>query len=234
MIGSRKFQKLANPSRGRGCRTTHAQSRTDALQSPCSMRIQIKIRSLPWNSIPEVNVRFVPHLEVPRCDFFNAVSLNEMLGKVPHQIVPSIHILGRRYVRLVPERMKCIRIEGEFFRHETDFNEWLDAIFKQPVANLIDIREVINRIAVIVLVINADFVVKDGMESNVLEISHLFHRADVVTIALAQREDSPPRSEHLLPEMRKRRRLLRCVNVDRFLPGPARRKKQQGRERQNQ
>ena len=55
----------------------------------------------------------------------------------------------------------------------------------------------------IVLVIHADFVVKDGVEPDVLEAGRLLDLAQIAPVALAERQDRASRSEHPLPEVRK-------------------------------
>ena len=70
--------------------------------------------------------------------------------------------------------MKRVGIEGELFRHEADLDDGLDAVLQQAVVDLVDVGEVIDGVAVLVFVVDADFVVKDGVKTDVLEIGDCF------------------------------------------------------------
>src|SRR5579863_4343852 len=99
--------------------------------------------------------------------------------------------------------MERVWIEGQLLGHEADFDEGLDAVFEQAVVDLVDVCEVVDRVAVLVFVVDAEFVMKDGVEADVAEVGDFLNGAKIVAIALAQREDGAARAEHLLPEMRK-------------------------------
>ena len=73
---------------------------------------------------------------------------------------------------------------------------------QETVIDLVNVGKIINRLTDRVLVIEAHFVVKDGVEANVLEIGGLLNVAHVAAVAVAQGEDRPARPEHLFPEMR--------------------------------
>jgi hypothetical protein len=64
--------------------------------------------------------------------------------------------------------MKGIRVEGELLRHEADLYDWSYAVLQQTVINLIDVSEVIDRVAVFVFVVDAEFVVEDSVETDVV------------------------------------------------------------------
>src|SRR5450755_3065010 len=55
-----------------------------------------------------------------------------------------------------------------------------------------------------VFVVDSDFIVEDGMEAHILEVSNLLHIAKIVAITLPQAQDGAPGTEHLLPEVRER------------------------------
>ena len=67
---------------------------------------------------------------------------------------------------LVPERVQRVRVERKLFRHEADLHNRAHAILQEPVIDLIDIGEVIDGIAVLVFVVYAYFVMKNGMKNN--------------------------------------------------------------------
>ena len=69
----------------------------------------------------------------------------------------------------------------------------------------------------LVKVVDADLIVKDGVKTDVAEIRNRFHCSEIVAVALAQREDGAARAEHAFPEMRERRRVSLRINVDGLL-----------------
>ena len=75
-------------------------------------------------------------------------------------------------------------------------------ILEQTVVDLIDVREVVDGLAIFVLVVEAGFIVKDGVEADVFEACDPPGFAKVVAVALAQGDDPAFRAEHFFPEMR--------------------------------
>src|SRR5262249_12096589 len=112
-----------------------------------------------------------------------------------------------------------VRIESQLLWHEADFYHWANTELQQTIVDLIDIREVVDRVALLILVIEPDFVMEDGMKAHVLEICYLLDRPQVVSVAFAERQDGATGAEHLLPEMREGCGLRRGVNLD-LLLGP--------------
>src|ERR1035437_8046864 len=55
-----------------------------------------------------------------------------------------------------------------------------------------------------VLVVDSDFIMKDGVEAHVFEAGNLLYIAEIVAIALAQRHDAALGAEQVLPEMGER------------------------------
>src|SRR5262249_30232319 len=106
-----------------------------------------------------------------------------------------------------------VRIKGQLLRHETDLDHGPHAVCEQPVVNLVDVGKVVNRIAVLVFVIYSDFILQDGVKTDVSEIGDCLYGAKVIAIALAQRKNCASRAEHLLPEMREWS--SRCASADR-------------------
>src|SRR5277367_5440448 len=98
-----------------------------------------------------------------------------MACEMRDEVIPAFKALWRRDVLLVPEGMKSVGVERELPRHEADFDNGPDAALEEPVVDFVDIREVVDGIAVFVFVVNADFVMKDGVKANVLKAGGLFH-----------------------------------------------------------
>jgi hypothetical protein len=78
--------------------------------------------------------------------------------------------------------------------------------------NLVDVGEVVDRISLLVLVVNANFVMQDVMKTYVAEFCDSFYLAQIAAIALPQREYRSPGTERLLPEMRER--MARSASID--------------------
>ena len=71
----------------------------------------------------------------------------------------------------------------------------------------------------LVFVVDAYLIVKDGVEANVAEVRYFLHCAEVVAIAFAQGEDGAAGAEHLLPEVGEGGGLGVGVDLDDLLRG---------------
>ena|SRR5438309_6059840 len=70
----------------------------------------------------------------------------------------------------------------------------------------------------VVFVINAYLVVQNGVKANIAKIGYLLYRADIITVALSQRQDCAAGSEHLLPKVGEWGGLGLGVDLDDLLP----------------
>ena len=145
-------------------------------------------------SRPEVNIGFVPILEIPLRNFLRTVTLDEVLGEVTDQVITFRVVFWRKDILFVPERMDGLP-RRQLARHETDLDERPHSVFEQPVVNLADIRKVVNRIAVFSFIVNAQFVMKDGVEADILEVGRLLHLAKIAAIAVPKRKKRPAGTE---------------------------------------
>ncbi len=168
------------------------------------MVVELEVGLLRGAASPEIDVGLVPDFEVPLRDFIDAVALDEVLGKGGDEAVPLRVVLGRRDDLLVPEGV-VVEARGKFLGHEADLDEGANAVGEQAVVDLVDVGEVVDGIALRVFVVDADVVVHDGVEADVLEVGDLLHSLHVVAIALAHGEDGAAGAEHLLPEVWERR-----------------------------
>src|ERR1700751_6128099 len=101
----------------------------------------------------------------------------------------------------------------QFLRHKADLDKGPQAIGQKPVIDLINVREVVDGIPSLVLVIDSNFIMENVVEPHIPELSDLLHFTQIVAITLPQCEDCAPRTERLLPEMRKG--MAGRVSVDR-------------------
>ena len=180
-----------------------AQARADALQRLRGFIIELVVRRFVRLASPKIEIRLVPDFEVPVRDFVDAVARDEMLGELADQIVPLGIVFRRRDDGAIPEGLVDV-FGGELFGHEAQLDKRTHAIFQQAVVDLVDVREIVDGISGSVLVVDAEFVEENAVETDVLEIGDGFYGAEIVAIAFAHGEDGAARAEHLLPEVGKR------------------------------
>ena len=130
-------------------------------------------------------------------------------------------------------------IGGHLLRHEAQLDVGADAIGQQAVVYLVDVAEVVAGVVddsaglsrrlgkvdgAAVGIVEADLIIEDAVEADRLEVRRLLHGAQVIAIALTQRQDGAAGAEGLLPEVREWRsrglridvdvlRLSRCLGV---------------------
>src|SRR4051812_9468765 len=179
-------QEIVDPiccSRGR---TSHSQMLIHRLDRTCRVVVQLEVAFLPGNTVPEIDVRFVPDFEVPLRYFCSAITFHQVPGERGDQPVPPVKTLRWRDILLVPERMKRIRVKGQLLRHKADLDHRTNAVLQKSVVDLIYVGEVVDRCSVFIFVINADFIMQDAVETNVAEVCDLFHRPQVIPVTLAE------------------------------------------------
>jgi hypothetical protein len=103
---------------------------------------------------------------------------------------------------VIPEDVEIIGIEGQLLRHEADLYDRADAVGEKTIVDLVDIREIVDRVTVLVFVIDTDLVVEDAVEADVAEVGDLVDGADVVAVVLAEGENGVAGAEDLLPKVR--------------------------------
>ena len=208
--------KGVGPGRlGRGG-AADAQARAYCLKGARDVIVKLEVSGLFRIARPKIEIRLVPNFKVPLRDLIDAVAVDEVLGELGDEIVPLIPVFGWRDVLLVPESMKRVLVRGQCFGHETQFDERTHPVVQQAVVDLIDIRKVVQRMALGILVVDSNFIVEDGVEAHVLEAGNLLYIAEIVAIALAQRHDGALGAKHVLPEMGER--MGGGGGVDDYLP----------------
>jgi hypothetical protein len=95
-----------NPCRLRGRWPTDAQARAHGFDVTRGVVIQLEVRFLLRDSRPEVEVGLVPDFEVPVGDLVYAVALDQVLSELSDQVIPLGVVLGRRDIRVIPERVQ--------------------------------------------------------------------------------------------------------------------------------
>ena len=199
-------------------RAAHPQPWIHCLHGASRMVVEFKISRLCGPASPEINVRLVPHFEVPGRYFVDAVAINQVLRKRLHQCAPLVVICRRRDDLLIPERMK-VEPRGHLLRRKTQLDKRLDPVLLESVVDVVDIRPVVHRLAVLIFVIHSHFVMEDRVKANIFEISSRSHLSQVSSIVFAQRKNGAPGAEHLFPIMRKGLALRLGVDSDGFCSG---------------
>src|ERR1700722_1784145 len=171
----------------------------------------MEIGGLAWIAGPKSEIRFVPDFEVPLGDFVDSIAVDQMSGEGGNQRGPAVVILGRRNDWPVKETLAKIG-GGQFGGHETELDKRTYVILEQSVVNLIDVGKIVDGLALGIFVVDPDFVIENGVESNVFEVGGRFHLAEIVLIAFAQAENGAAGAEHLFPKVREAMR--RSVDVD--------------------
>ena len=117
-------------------------------------------------------------------------------------------------------------VGGHRLRREAEFDEGADVLGEEAIVDLVDVGEVVDgsvvgglRLEAWVLglaagVVEADLIVKDGVEADGLEVGRLLYGAEIVAVALTEGEDRAAGAEGLLPEVRERGGGGFCVNDD--------------------
>ena len=95
-----------DPRRLRRRRTAHAQPRTHCLYRARRVIVELEVGRLRRTPGPEVDVRLVPHFEIPLRDFVDAIMLDQVPGKGVDQRAP----LGRS--PWAARRPACTRRHG--------------------------------------------------------------------------------------------------------------------------
>src|SRR5260370_2600957 len=213
-IGTVADQRV-NPRGLRGSWPAHSQPLIYFLNRNRGVVIQFPVSILFWLSCPKINIGLIPYFEIPLRNFIDAVAIHQMVGKCVDQIIPAVPVRWRRDIALIPEGVK--QIAGcQLVGHKTDLHKRPDSICQQTIVNLIDVGEVVDWSPLVILAINAHFVVENGMEANVAEVRDLLHGLQIVAIALTQAQYRPPRTKHLYPKAEKRVSGRRCINYKRI------------------
>src|SRR5580692_5260254 len=101
-----------------------------------------------------------------------------MSREVRDEILPFVPILGWRNIRLIPKRLEHLGC-GKFFGHEAKFYKRANAVLEQAIVNLVDVRKIVDWLPFGILVVQAEFIVKNGMEADVFKSSCVLDGAQV-------------------------------------------------------
>ena len=85
---------------------------------------------------------------------------------------------------MIPERMGC-RVCRHQLWHEAQLDKWANAIGKQAVIYLIHVAEVPGNSPGLVLVVYANLIMEDSMESDVFESRDVLDGAEITAVIVA-------------------------------------------------
>src|SRR5581483_7728080 len=117
---------VPNPGGLRSRRPAYPQRRRYILNIARGMVVELEICLLTRRTAPEIEVGFVPDLEIPLRNLVYAVALNQVFCELRDQVIPFRVILRRRDVRVVPEGLQVLA-GGQLVRHEAELDERLHA-----------------------------------------------------------------------------------------------------------
>src|ERR1035438_8465180 len=123
-----------------------------------------------------------------------------MFSERRYKVTPTVPILRRGDIWVVPKGLESMA-SRQLIGHETDLDERPYSGGEQSVVDLVNVREVVNRMPLAVFGIDADFVVKNGMKANVVEVRDLLHRTQVAAIVFTQAQNRASRAKHLFPKV---------------------------------
>src|SRR5262249_17380503 len=116
--------KSINPSGLRGRGAADAEALVDALYGAGGNLGKVVVGWFFGDALPEIYIRLVPHLEIPLRNFLDAVSIDEVLREVRHQVTPPVPVLRRRDDRVIPKDVNRGRLGGELTGHKAEFYVW--------------------------------------------------------------------------------------------------------------
>src|ERR1019366_10273314 len=123
-----------------------------------------------------------------------------MGDKLRDQVVPFCPIFRGSHIWLVPKGVHD-GVGRKSIGHETQFHEWPDAVGQQTVIDLIDVREIEDRLTLFIFVVDAYLIMKDGMEPDIPEAGNAFDRLQVLAVTLTQGQNGAAGAEHLFPKV---------------------------------
>ena len=192
---------MSTQSEAAGGGAADAQAWIDGFERAGGVLVELEVRTVARDASPEVDVGLVPDFEVPLRDFVDAVAIDEVVSEGGDEGVPALEGFGRGDVGLVPEGVQRVGIEGELLRHEGDLDDGADAFFEQAVVDLVDVSEVVDGVAMLVLGVDAVFVVENAVSAEVREAGDLLDGVEVFAECSAEHEVGAAGAEHLLPEV---------------------------------
>ncbi|OQB85162.1 MAG: hypothetical protein BWX86_02826 [Verrucomicrobia bacterium ADurb.Bin122] len=124
-----------------------------------------------------IEVGLVPDLEIPGAHLVGAVALGDVAGEGRDKRLPFCVVLRRGDVAAPPEdRLRAARHRRG---HEPQLDEGLHADALNEIEQLIHILPVVDRAALLVLLVHAHVVAEQAMETDVAETALRAHPAEL-------------------------------------------------------
>src|SRR5258708_5783423 len=146
----------------------HTNLRIDLLDRQRRDFVQLKILCLRTTAKERlIEIRLVPHLEVPSSHLVDSVTRNPLLYQCLHQIPPLVGVGRRAPVRMPPKRRVLDRCD--LARRKPKLDKRPYSPLQHPVVKVVDILEVVDRLPRIILAIYPHVVMEDTVKSDVLK-----------------------------------------------------------------
>ena len=170
----------------------------------------------------DIEVRFIPDLETPGLDFIRAVTVGPVLDERPDEGIPLLVFFRRGHVGFPPEDRILVfavafileTVGREFFRHESEFDEGLHADGEQEIVHIINIHEVVDGIAFLILGVHAHFIVEQAVRAKITESEFLVAVFQLLAPGVAETFSDPSGSDTVAPDHGTRSFELREVGFD--------------------
>ena len=115
--------------------------RSTALRAVGRHIVQVVVGFLFRLSGPEVDVWFVPNLEVPIRHFLDAVPLYQVAREKENELVPLPGIARGSHVRMIPKWVRAWSF-CHLLRHKAEFDKGSNPNLQQTVINQVNAREI--------------------------------------------------------------------------------------------
>ena len=177
------------------------------------VELQVGGQALLVGEPPEdVQIGLVPDLEPPRLHLVRAVTVRPVPHEGRDEGVPLLVLLGRGHICLPPEDRA---VAGrELGGHESELDERLHADGEQEIVHVVDVHEIVDRLAVLVLGIDPHFVVQQAVGAQILEPELLVAVLELFPPGLAEAFADTAGADAVAPDHGTRSLDLREVGFD--------------------
>src|SRR5450755_3020447 len=194
------LNEAINPGRLRGGGSAYAQTLIDRLQSGGRHIVQVVVGFLFRLSRPEIDVWFVPNLEVPIRHLLDAVPLYQVAREKENELVPLPGIPRRSHVRMIPKRMRAWSF-CHLLWHKAEFDKGFNSNLQQTVINQVNAREIQPEVARGVLAAkNSCLMLKNPMKSDILHVHDLSQRSKIFAPIFTEGHRGVAGTENMFPE----------------------------------
>ena len=152
------LKKRACPGAGWSRARRSAHLRAGQRRPHARNRIVVELEVLGRRPMPIIDVRLIPHFEIPGAHLLPAVAFHQVRGVSLHQLAPQLVVLGwivRRPSHGVGRIVQLVRADPrhrrrQVLRHKAQLHHRPHARPLELIESLIGNREVVDRLAILV------------------------------------------------------------------------------------